>query len=84
MQTWSLGVGESSRNVHHRHKKKHHDPEQQAGPAHLNFCGNAQRCGQQRNPDEYVQNKCQGTNEGTSGMMNFASERCSAPKTAKR
>src|SRR5882724_4952418 len=38
--------------MHHGHKKKHHDPEQQAGPAHLNFCGNAQGSGQQRKAHE--------------------------------
>src|SRR5882762_5288097 len=38
--------------MHHRHKKKHHDPKQQAGPAHLNFCGNAQGSGEQRTADE--------------------------------
>src|SRR5258707_5391946 len=36
----------------HRHKNKHHDSEQQAGPAQLNFCGNAQRRGQQRKADK--------------------------------
>src|SRR5580700_10978206 len=46
------GVGESSRDVHHRHKKKHRDPPQEAGPAHQNFCGNAQRGGQQRKAEE--------------------------------
>src|SRR5580692_6810080 len=34
-------------------------------------------------PTKYAQNKCHGMNEGTPSMMNFAAERCSAPKTAK-
>ena len=46
------GVLESARDVHHRHKTKHRDAEQQAGPAHQNFCGNAQRRGQQRKAEE--------------------------------
>src|SRR5580658_4281941 len=33
-------------------------------------------------PTKYVQNRCHGIYEGTSGMMSPASERCSAPKTA--
>src|SRR5258708_447749 len=33
-------------------------------------------------PTKYAQNKCHGTNEGTISWMNFAAERCSAPKTA--
>src|SRR5580692_4638612 len=33
-------------------------------------------------PTKYVQNRCHGMYEGTSGMMSPASERCSAPKTA--
>ena len=36
----------------HGHKKKHHDAKQQARPAHLNFCGNAEGRGQQRTADE--------------------------------
>ena len=47
-----FGLGENSRDIHHRHKKKHHDAEQQARPLHLNFCGNAQGRGQQRKADE--------------------------------
>src|SRR5229473_2655844 len=46
------GAGENSRDMHHGHKKKHHDPEQQAGPAHLNFCGHAQGRSQQRKAHE--------------------------------
>src|SRR6266852_4116885 len=34
-------------------------------------------------PTKYAQNKCHGTNEGTPIWMNFAAERCSAPKTAR-
>src|SRR5580692_5887542 len=35
------------------------------------------------NPTKYAQNKRHGIYEGTADMMNFAPERCSAPKTAK-
>jgi hypothetical protein len=45
-------VGQRSGEIHHRHEEKHHDSEEQARPAHLNFCGNAQRSGQQSNADE--------------------------------
>ena len=45
-------VLESARDVHHGHKTKHRDAEQQAGPAHQNFRGNAQRRGQQRKAEE--------------------------------
>src|SRR5437667_3323133 len=34
-------------------------------------------------PTKYAQNKRHGMYEGTLSMMNFAPERCSAPKTAK-
>src|SRR5208283_3960022 len=34
-------------------------------------------------PKKYVQNKCHGIYEGTIGMRDFASERCSAPKAAR-
>jgi len=63
-------------------QKETYDPEQQAGPAHLNFCGNAQGRGQQRKATKYAQNKRHGMYEGTVSMMNLAPERCSAPKTA--
>src|SRR5580692_4178562 len=34
-------------------------------------------------PTKYAQNKCHGMYEGTPSMMDLASEKCSAPKTAK-
>src|SRR5580700_9014711 len=34
-------------------------------------------------PTKYAQNKCHGMYEGTPSMMDLASERCSAPNTAK-
>src|SRR5882762_4045879 len=34
-------------------------------------------------PTKYAQNNRQGMYEGTPSMMNFAPERCSAPKTAR-
>src|SRR5580704_19438695 len=34
-------------------------------------------------PKKYVQNKCHGIYEGTIGMRDLASERCSAPKAAR-
>src|ERR1700722_245032 len=37
-----------SREMNHGYKEEHHDPEQQAGPLHLNPGGNAQRRGNQR------------------------------------
>ena len=73
------GVSENSRDVHHRYKKKHRDPKQQAGPAHLNFCGNAQRRGQQRKSDEIRPKQSPRHISGTNG-----SDKSPRPRDARR
>ena len=40
-------TGDRLREMNHGHEEKHHDAEEQAGPAHLNRGGDAQRGGQQ-------------------------------------
>lgn len=54
--------------MQHRHKKNHHDSEQQAGPADLNSCGNAQGRGDQREANEIGPEQTPGHIRGNHGL----------------
>ena len=43
-----MHVAQPAGKIEHGDKHEHHDSDQQAGPAHANFAGDAQACGDQR------------------------------------
>ena len=63
-------VAQRSGEMDHGDEQKHHDAEQQAGPAHPDFGGDAQGRGEQAQPTKYTQNKRHGMYAGTRSRTN--------------